>query len=180
MEQFIFLIAHESYIVRRGLRSIILEHCPTSSIIEVGVHESVGSIIKSGNPDVILGQETFNVDIELCQNKYLINLGDKSSEDCINVFGEKSEILSVLQPILKELTPEKENSKDLSEREKDIVSNIALGLTNQEIAEKLFISSHTVITHRKNIVKKLGIKTVSGLTVYAIFNNLVDPNMVNS
>ena len=51
---------------------------------------------------------------------------------------------------------------------------VARGLTNKEIAEDLFISTHTVITHRKNIVRKLGIKTVSGLTVYAILNKIID------
>jgi len=49
-----------------------------------------------------------------------------------------------------------------------------LGLTNQEVAEKLFISVHTVMTHRKNITKKLGIKTVSGLTVYALLNKVIE------
>lgn len=61
----------------------------------------------------------------------------------------------------------------LSEREKGIVREIALGRTNKEIADNLFISAHTVITHRKNITRKLGIKTVSGLTVYAILNKFI-------
>ena len=51
---------------------------------------------------------------------------------------------------------------------------VALGLTNSQIAEKLFISQHTVVTHRKKITSKLGIKTISGLTVYALLNNLIE------
>jgi DNA-binding NarL/FixJ family response regulator len=62
---------------------------------------------------------------------------------------------------------------DLSRREKDILVALAKGLANKEIADKLNISTHTVISHRKNIVRKTGIKTVSGLTLYALFNNLV-------
>ncbi|MCL1943588.1 MAG: response regulator transcription factor [Candidatus Azobacteroides sp.] len=62
---------------------------------------------------------------------------------------------------------------ELSDREKDILIAVAKGLQNKEIAEKLHISTHTVISHRKNIVHKTGIKTVSGLTLYALFNNLV-------
>ena len=64
-------------------------------------------------------------------------------------------------------------SNELSDREKTILTYVAKGFTNKEIAEKLFLSTHTVITHRKNITAKLGIKTISGLTVYAILNNLV-------
>jgi DNA-binding NarL/FixJ family response regulator len=62
---------------------------------------------------------------------------------------------------------------DLSEREKEILISIANGLTNKEIADKHFISIHTVVSHRKNITRKIGIKTVSGLTIYAVLNNLI-------
>lgn len=61
----------------------------------------------------------------------------------------------------------------LSQREVTILKQVVLGLTNQEIADKLFLSIHTVTTHRKNINRKLGIKTVSGLAVYAMMNRLV-------
>jgi len=67
----------------------------------------------------------------------------------------------------------------LSEREVTILKQVVLGLTNQEIADKLFISVHTVTTHRKNINRKLGIKTVSGLTVYAIMNHMVSMEEVD-
>jgi len=63
--------------------------------------------------------------------------------------------------------------KELSQREITILKLIVRGLTHQEIADKLFLSIHTVNTHRKNINKKLGIKTVSGLSVYAIMNHLI-------
>ena len=62
---------------------------------------------------------------------------------------------------------------ELSDREKDVLIALAKGLANKEIADKLHISTHTVISHRKNIVRKTGIKAVSGLTLYALFNNLV-------
>ncbi len=67
-----------------------------------------------------------------------------------------------------------ENEQVLSKRETEILRTLVLGLTNQEVANKLFLSIHTVMTHRKKITRKLGIKTVSGLTVYALMNNIVD------
>lgn len=63
----------------------------------------------------------------------------------------------------------------ISDREKEVLRLVAVGLTNKEIGDKLFISSHTVITHRKNISAKLGIKTIAGLTMYALINHLIVP-----
>lgn len=69
---------------------------------------------------------------------------------------------------------EEERADELSAREKDILVAVAGGATNKEIADRLNISIHTVVTHRKNISRKLGIRTISGLTVYAIMNNLIE------
>lgn len=66
-----------------------------------------------------------------------------------------------------------ENGKDLSSRETDVLQLIVKGITNKEIADKLNISLNTVLSHRKNITAKLGIKTVSGLTFYAIMNGII-------
>ena len=62
----------------------------------------------------------------------------------------------------------------LSDREKEVLICLSKGLKNNEIADALNISVHTVITHRKNIVRKTGIKSVAALTVYAILNNLIE------
>lgn len=61
----------------------------------------------------------------------------------------------------------------LSEREIDVLKLLATGMANKEIADKLNISVNTVITHRKNIAQKTGIKSVSGLTIYAVVQKLV-------
>ena len=62
----------------------------------------------------------------------------------------------------------------LSERERDVLVQIVNGLSNKEIADVLCISTHTVITHRKNITRKLNIHSTAGLTIYAIVNKLVN------
>jgi len=67
-------------------------------------------------------------------------------------------------------------SKNLSTREREVLKLIVAGMINKEIADKLFISLNTVLSHRKNITAKLGIKTVPGLTFYAIANGLITNN----
>ena len=62
----------------------------------------------------------------------------------------------------------------LTDRETEVLKLVSLGNASKEIADKLNISTHTVITHRKNITEKLGIKSISGLTVYAILNKIID------
>ena len=69
-----------------------------------------------------------------------------------------------------------EKGEELSAREKEILVCVAKGMLNKEIADAENISIHTVITHRKNITRKTGIKTTPGLTVYALLNNLIDIN----
>lgn len=64
----------------------------------------------------------------------------------------------------------------LSDRESEIITLIAEGLTNVQIAEHLFLSNHTVNTHRKNIMSKLGVKNTAGIVMYAVKMNLVSPN----
>ena len=68
----------------------------------------------------------------------------------------------------------KNEGEELSSREKEILVCVAKGMLNKEIADCFNISIYTVITHRKNITRKTGIKTVAGLTVYALLNNLID------
>lgn len=73
------------------------------------------------------------------------------------------------------VTPtEKDGKEPLSVREKEIITLVTKGLTNKEIADKLYLSVHTVITHRRNIARKLEIHSATGLTIYAIVNKLID------
>ena len=65
-------------------------------------------------------------------------------------------------------------------REREIIICVVKGMTNKEIAAQLFLSTHTVITHRRNISKKLQIHSPSGLTIYAIMNKLVELEDIKS
>ena len=68
--------------------------------------------------------------------------------------------------------------KILSDREIEVMSLIVQGFINKEIADRLHIGLSTVITHRKNIMEKLGIKSVSALTIYAVMHGYVDINSI--
>lgn len=65
-------------------------------------------------------------------------------------------------------------NNELSEREKEVICHVVRGLSNKEIAEKMFISTNTVMTHRRNIARKTQIHSPAGLTIYAIVNGLIN------
>ena len=95
----------------------------------------------------------------------------------LNIYDEEKLLVKKLHSIVDANREHKKTSHgdnaDLSRREKEILASLAKGFTNKEIADKHFISTHTVVSHRKNIIRKTGIKTVSGLTIYALLNNLI-------
>lgn len=122
-------------------------------------------------PNIIcVGLVTSYLDKNILRNfKEIIELGDN-----------KQRVVNKLINLLNnnEETSSQENI-ELSNREIDVLVSVAKGMTNKEISDLLNISVHTVITHRKNIVKKTGIKSVAGLTVYALLNNLVEESEIN-
>lgn len=83
-------------------------------------------------------------------------------------------IISTIQKyIVSEQLSDTSPQQFLSERELDVLKLLVTGNSNKEIADKLFISAHTVISHRKNISLKTGIKSLSGLTIYAVIQNII-------
>lgn len=98
-------------------------------------------------------------------------------DSVINIFDTLPQILRKLHGAIEQCSANPyAESHDLSERERDVLILVAKGMANKEIAERLNISIHTVMSHRKNITHKTGIRSVAGLTVYALLNNLVDQN----
>lgn len=91
---------------------------------------------------------------------------------------QKSKQTDVSAKISHMISKSSEGNESLSSREKDVIISVVQGMTNKEIADHLCISTNTVITHRRNIAKKLQIHSPAGLTIYAIVNNLVDISSV--
>jgi len=193
MERVKFIVAEPSYLIRKGIISIInrIEHA--SVIKEIDTLEEINSIILKYTPDFLVFNlellahlnsfRNSNIKMDLLTKGIAINTGcspdlliDKNFREIINLWDTKGEIFEKINNLIIETDKGKivpDFINELSEREKTILKHVAKGLTNKEIADKLFLSAHTVITHRKNITTKLGIKTISGLTVYAILNNII-------
>lgn len=94
----------------------------------------------------------------------------------IHIYDDPRKILHTLQTAVTEPQSEEvtQDGGDLSEREKEILVAVAKGMMNKEIAAQFNLSIHTVISHRKNISRKTGIRSVSGFVVYALLNNLIE------
>ena len=124
---------------------------------------------------------------QICPNGKLMVIGDEIINDCpcsnfLLSSDNQKEVLKKFQeffyePKLKDSEAEPADNL-LSEREFEVLKGIARGSSYKEIADNLHISINTVITHRKNITDKLSIKTIAGLTVYAIINNYIHPDEV--
>ena len=110
---------------------------------------------------------------------YMDELALKNFDGIIGINDSKLKIINKLNQIAQSSDKnEKPDDVELSKREIDVLVAVAKGLMNKEIADQMNISIHTVISHRKNITRKTGIKSVSGLTVYALLNNLIDETEV--
>lgn len=92
----------------------------------------------------------------------------------INLYDTPDDIHALIDNIMG--YSHKEECEELSEREKEIIKGVVRGLPNKIIADELNLSVHTIISHRRNIAKKLQIHSASALTIYAITNNLVNLN----
>jgi len=186
-----FIIVEKSYIIRSGLMQILGSFSKTGDVTELEDTKLLSEIISERKVDVVIinaklidkiPEIIFDISQKNGKIKLVVFVGTRRAKDKfpafdlrISVDEAKNLIVEKLQNLLTEITPDNKDeiSGELSDREKEVVKQIALGKTNKEIGEVLFISPHTVITHRKNITKKLGIKTVSGLTAFAILNNLI-------
>jgi len=197
MTRYTVIIAEYSCLIRNGLRSILEKLENVDVIQSIQQKEDVCEIVDQLKPDILivnpnmLPDEYIDVEKSFFQTKNISiilisedsNVKDKyQADEYIDFQDNQNIIFDKVQHIIHqkiELIPSKHKSNEtLSAREKNILKHVALGLTNKEIADQLFISIHTVVTHRKNITQKLGIKSVSGLTVYAILNNLISMDEV--
>jgi DNA-binding NarL/FixJ family response regulator len=195
MNRKIFII-HSSEIIRKGMNAILRSYFNTE-IILLEKKEELKSFCELKGRDIVIIYE--NIPVRESANFQQIQKSNRVKWIAyLNDHEEPAEPLPLCKfyitsktqaPQLQKLVahcwentrkqPKTTESEELTAREKDVLTLVALGHSNKIIAEKLFISIHTVISHRKNITDKTGIKSISGLTVYAILNNLIDTETLN-
>ncbi|MEJ8740041.1 response regulator transcription factor [Phocaeicola sp. HCN-6420] len=190
-ELILVAVAETSVIVRSGLVAV-LKRLPDMNIqtIEVTSKGGLQHCMEAHIPNILIVNPQFEgwFDVDAFKKHYqhpetkivslLCTFVDanqlKGYDDSINLFDD-TESLGKKISVLMNLSEEEDADLDtLSQREKEIIGCVVRGMTNKEIAEKLFISVHTVITHRRNITRKLQIHSAAGLTIYAIVNKLVE------
>lgn len=92
----------------------------------------------------------------------------------LDIHESEESLLEKIQQFIEHLVKQSEIlPHELSPRETEVLRLVAKGLMNKEIADRLNISINTVLSHRKNLTAKLGIKTVSGLSFYAMMNGYI-------
>ena len=190
MKQVVFVIASHSYLINKGL-SLIINELKNAKVSEIT--ESVSSLEKSlttNRPDYLLitdellkgtGKKQLNSILKKSPSTKIVLIKTSGKQIIryklhyeFDLLSGKKETTGFFVNLLeKDMQTEGEYDREISERERMILRLVALGKTNKEIADELFLSKHTVITHRKNITGKLGIKSISGLTVYALINGLI-------
>lgn len=183
-------VAESSMIVRHGL-VVLLKHLPDLNVqtIEITSKEGLQHCMEAHSPEVLIINPQFDgwFDVETFKSEYgktgiklislIYNVVDanqlKGYDGTVNLFDDMDSLNAKIAELMN-LEEEENDQNSLSQREKEIVGCVVRGMTNKEIAEKLFISIHTVITHRRNITRKLQIHSAAGLTIYAIVNKLVE------
>lgn len=187
------VVAETSVIVRSGLTAV-LKRIPNLNIhpIEVSSPETLQNYIHLHTPDIVIVNPTFGgwFDLQTFKTengksgiKYIALVCSVIENNALKEYDESIAICDDIDIITSKtnhlLHTEEEEEKDneqetLSQREKEIITCVVKGMTNKAIADKLFLSIHTVITHRRNIARKLQIHSPAGLTIYAIVNKLVE------
>lgn len=97
----------------------------------------------------------------------------KQFDNLFPITDDVSKIIRIINKACNNKTSDKQQDEHLTERETDVLKWLAKGLSNKEIADKLNVSIHTVNTHRKNIMDKTSIRSLAGLTVYAVSKGVI-------
>lgn len=181
-----------SDVVLAGLAEI-LKNSQAGEVLQLHRSEEVIDYPQlSGNILVIVGSDEIAKNGELVRRilsagkiqfmNLVLDLTSESLAQSISLYDSPSLICYKVNEMLNSLSASqaKETETELSRREIEVLQLVCKGFSNKEIADQLFVSTHTVISHRKNISEKTGIKSASGLTMYAILKKIIDIGEINT
>ena len=184
------IICEASEIIANGLAEVIDSMAQFDVVARIESPEHLNEKITASDVNIViinplllgyqnkefinqLGKEHPQLIIIALATAYLDHSVLTAYSGVIEINDTRSKIISKMNEFAQSETTKKDDV-ELSKREIDVLVAVAKGMMNKEIADLMNISIHTVISHRKNITRKTGIKSVSGLTVYALLNNLID------
>lgn len=189
------VVFEPSLIIRSGVLAV-LRRLPSLDIQieEIADAAQLPSSLRWHKPDILIVNPSVTARFSIPQLKaeaeqlrivaLLNSLADeeamKSYDETITVYDTADRIAEKIMRLTDSEHNRDNTTNALSAREKEIVVGVVKGLTNKQIADSLFISTHTVITHRRNIAAKLQIHSAAGLTIYAIVNKLVEFDEISS
>jgi DNA-binding NarL/FixJ family response regulator len=187
-------IIDKSHIIREGIAAILRK----GNICQrIGSLESLGEwrlAFKDTDPDLVIVNPTFwhKNDIKKLKQKESAHktiivgiIYQYCDRETLGLFDETIYITDPDEAIINKLHHLQKYSTDtaktqsLTAREKDVLRLLLQGNSNKEVADKLVISTHTAIAHRKNIIEKTGIRSLPGLAVYALLNNISDIDQIS-
>ncbi|MDR2361214.1 MAG: response regulator transcription factor [Prevotellaceae bacterium] len=184
------VLAESSSIIRQGVLAVLkLFHTLHLEVFETGDAEHLRTVLLRQKPEIVIinpnligatALPLLKKSAGLPNMKCVALLTTLIDSALIKLYDEVISIYDTPDQIhdkLTVLTSEQEKDRRhelLSAREKEVIVGVIKGMTNKQIADKLCLSVHTVITHRRNISSKLQIHSAAGLTIYAIVNKLVD------
>ncbi len=192
MKRYRIVIAEPSRIIAEGVKSILADSDFEIVATQPSLQRVIDDIVLSDVDLILVGtqaicpqkQNNLRYANSELQHVALVMLSTtvcdedliRQMDGVVNIYDDVTQIeRKLLSALEQSQTNPYSDSHELSERERDVLVLVANGLANKEIADRLNISIHTVVSHRKNIAHKTGIRSVAGLTVYAMLNNLLDP-----
>jgi DNA-binding NarL/FixJ family response regulator len=140
---------------------------------------AITQLISKQEISAYLNGEVTSYLLKECDKQEIIDAVEETRKGNRFLCGKIAHVLSAPEEIAPTPAYMKSVSCDgitVTEREADVIRYIAEGLSNKQIADKLYLSTHTVNTHRKNIMNKLGVNNTAGIVMYAVKNNLLEKN----
>jgi len=181
------LIVEPSEVIIEGLKSILDGQIRFNVLEPEMSAEHLTERFLASRPDIVLINPTLVANVTRIRGSYsgaIVALvyqyvereALKQYDGVVDIRDSRAVVIETLAQASPGESEHNKNSYELTKRETAVLVQLAQGKTNKEIADALNVSVHTVISHRKNITHKTGIKSVAGLTVYAMLNNLIDEN----